>query len=216
MLLWEILKKLGRYNEAVSYFKDANLIDSENIHILNRRAISYYVLQEYNNALLDLNKATQLNPTNSVTHYYKGLTFYAMGNIDDAIIALEKCIEIDSNDSLAKIELFNMKCLLNKKDLNHNNVEIINQISNISNNKSLLFIRCRIYIELGKYDKALLDFNRLFELYHEDISFIYLLQKYLNYWSYLCDYYKIGDNDYRDIGITENFKKYMYKGKKRF
>ncbi|CAB4410389.1 unnamed protein product [Rhizophagus irregularis] len=203
----EILKKLGRYNEAISYFTDANLIDPENIHILNRRAISYYALQEYYKALSDLDKATQLNPLNSLTYYYKGLTYYAMEHIYDAVVAFEKCIEIDPNDNLAKIQLYFI-------DLNHDTVIEINQIPNISDNKSLLFVRCKIYIELGEYDKALLDFNRLFELYNEDISFIYLLQNYLNYWSYLCDYYKISDNDYRDIGIIENFIRYMYKVKK--
>ncbi|PKK66275.1 TPR-like protein [Rhizophagus irregularis] len=208
----EILKKLGRYNEAVLYFTDANLVDPENTHNLNRRAISYYALQEYNKALLDLDKATKLNSSNSLTHYYKGLTYYAMENFYDAIVAFEKCMEIDPNDNLAKILFCFMKYLLSKKC--YNIVAEISQISNISDNKSLLFIRCEIYIELGEYDKALLDFNRLFELYNEDISFICLLQNYLNYWSYLCDYYKISDIDYKDIGIIDNFKKYMYKVKK--
>ncbi|POG79488.1 hypothetical protein GLOIN_2v474699 [Rhizophagus irregularis DAOM 181602=DAOM 197198] len=208
----EILKKLGRYSEAVLYFTDANLVDPENTHNLNRRAISYYALQEYNKALLDLDKATKLNSSNSLTHYYKGLTYYAMENFYDAIVAFEKCMEIDPNDNLAKILFCFMKYLLSKKC--YNIVTEISQISNISDNKSLLFIRCEIYIELGEYDKALLDFNRLFELYNEDISFIYLLQNYLNYWSYLCDYYKISDIDYKDIGIIDNFKKYMYKVKK--
>ncbi|PKC08823.1 TPR-like protein [Rhizophagus irregularis] len=208
----EILKKLGRYNEAVLYFTDANLVDPENTHNLNRRAISYYALQEYNKALLDFDKATQLNPSNSLTYYYKGLTYYAMENFYDAIAAFEKCIEIDPNDNLSKIQLYLMKYLLSKKY--HNIVTEISQMSNINENKSLFFIRCKIYIELGGYDKALLDFNRLFELYNEDISFIYLLQNYLNYWSYLCGYYKISDIDYKDIGIIDNFKKYMYKVKK--
>jgi hypothetical protein len=105
--------------------------------------------------------------------------------------------------------LLNKKC---SKDLNHDIITVINQLANIGDDKSLLFIRCKIYIELGKYDKALLDFNRLFELNYENISFIYLLQKYHDYWLYLCSYNKISDNDYRDIRTIENFKKYMYKG----
>src|SRR3954464_12212778 len=52
----EILSKMGRYSDAILYFTRANVIDPENIHNLNKRAVAYYVLQEYNKALLDLNK----------------------------------------------------------------------------------------------------------------------------------------------------------------
>ncbi|GBC06864.1 hypothetical protein RclHR1_00710015 [Rhizophagus clarus] len=213
----EILCKISQYDNAILYFTKANKIDPENVHNLNRRAIAYYILQEYDNTLLDLNKAIFLDSLNSLTYYYKGLIYYTKRNVCDAIVAFEKCIEIDPNDNLAKIQLYYMNYLLNKersKDLNYDIITIVNQIPNIGDDKSLLLIRCKIYIELEKYDKALLDFNRLFELNCEDISFIYLLQKYPDYWSYLTSYYKISDNDYRDIGIIENFKKYMYKVKK--
>ena len=46
----EILFKLKRYDEAVSYFTRAICIDPENIHILSKRAITYKVLEKYKEA----------------------------------------------------------------------------------------------------------------------------------------------------------------------
>src|SRR5688572_9817807 len=94
----------------------------------------------------------------------------------------------------------------------------INQISNIENDKSLLFIRCKIYIELEKYYEAKSDLNRLYDLnYDIDFSFIYLLQKYSGFWSFLYeDYCKINNNDFTELGIVKSFNIYMFKGKSMY
>ena len=62
MLLWRNIK---RYNDAISYFTKVNIIDPENVHKLNKRAIVYYILQEYDKTLLDFHKAIQLDLSNS-------------------------------------------------------------------------------------------------------------------------------------------------------
>src|ERR1043166_1666887 len=85
----------------------------------------------------------------------------------------------------------------------------INQISNIGNNKSLLFIRCKIYIKSKKYEKAKSDLDILFKLNDGDISFICLLRKYSGFWSYL---YK-GRYINNELGIVDKFNQFMYDGK---
>ncbi|PKK57459.1 hypothetical protein RhiirC2_858209 [Rhizophagus irregularis] len=52
----EILCNMEQYSKAILYFTKANIIDPENTHNLNRRAIAYYTLQDYNKVLLDLDK----------------------------------------------------------------------------------------------------------------------------------------------------------------
>ena len=206
----EILMKLGRYIEAESYFTNANNLDPENIHILIKRATNYIVLQEYDKALLDLDKALQLDTLNALAYYNKGLTYYLLGQITDAIILFKQCIELDSNDDLAKAQIYYLEYLLVKnsfKDLS-NIIEKINQISNIKNSKLLLIIRCKIYIELEKYEEALKDLNSLFELYNGDISFLYLLKRHSDFWTYLC---KSNDHIFKDLGIFDSFNVYMYR-----
>jgi len=206
----EILSKMGRYRDAILHFTKANIIDPENVHNLIKRAVAHYVLQEYDKALLDLNKAIQLDFSNDLAYYYKGLTYYTTGDINSSILAFNKCIELNPDNNLAKMQIYYLE------DLNSSN-KIISQISNIENDISLLFIRCKIYIELEKYNGAKLDLNRLYYLnYDDDFSFIYLLQKYSNFWSYLYEVYKINDNEFAELGIVKKFNNYMFKGESIF
>ncbi|PKB94111.1 TPR-like protein, partial [Rhizophagus irregularis] len=41
----EILYNMKQYSKAILYFTKANIIDPENIHNLNKRAITYYIIQ---------------------------------------------------------------------------------------------------------------------------------------------------------------------------
>ncbi|GES87228.1 hypothetical protein GLOIN_2v476919 [Rhizophagus clarus] len=84
---------MNKYHDAISFFTKANVI--ENIHNLNKRAITYYTLQEYDKALLDLNKAIQLDSCNSIAYYLKWLTYYTTENTSKAMVTFKKCGELD-------------------------------------------------------------------------------------------------------------------------
>ncbi|GES80282.1 hypothetical protein GLOIN_2v1871094 [Rhizophagus clarus] len=209
----EILSKIGLYKDAIPYFTKSNDNDPENVYNLIKRAIAYYVLQEYDKALLDLNKVMQLDSQNGLTYYYKGLTHYAIGNVNDALLAFMKCIELHSNDDYAKMQLYYLKYSPknnSSKELNHNIITKINQIADIYHN-NLLFMRCKVYIELEKYLEAKLDLDKLLTLNEEDISIIYLLREYSNFCSYLCKIYEINVTDFNEFGIIDKFGKLIYK-----
>ncbi|RIA82129.1 hypothetical protein C1645_835876 [Glomus cerebriforme] len=211
----EILSIKGKYYNAIEYFTKANNIDPENIHILIKRAIAYYILQEYDKALSDLDKVIQLDPLNSLAYYHKSLTYHTKQDVDNTSIAYNKFTELVSDDILAKIQLYHLEYLLNNnssEDLSHILAKI-NQISNIKN-ASLLLIRCKIYIELKKYNEAQLDFDMLFNYWNDyDISYIYYLREYSDFWSYLCEVYEV-NYGFTELGIVNEFNKYMYFGKK--
>ncbi|GBB89491.1 hypothetical protein RclHR1_01620003 [Rhizophagus clarus] len=107
----EILFNMKKYNESISYFTRANIIDPENIHNLYRRAVAYFILQEYDNFLSDFNKIIQLNNIAYYTYYismyyiirlndmhYKNL-YKARNSIATAgtVVNFQECIEPDSN-----------------------------------------------------------------------------------------------------------------------
>jgi tetratricopeptide (TPR) repeat protein len=223
----EILCNVGMYKGSILYFSKAINMDPENHHILYKRAIAFYVLQEYGRVLLDLDKIIQLDPLNNLAYYQKCITYYTAKDINNAIIAYNKCKELllDSDDVLAKIKLYHLEFLLNlnnSEDLKFEILTKIDQISDsINDDKFLLSIRCKIYLELKKhkqaefdlYRLAKFDLDRLFELSnYKDIPVTNLLQEYTDFWLYLCNSCKI--DDLTDIGIINDFDKYMYKGKK--
>ncbi|UZO07107.1 uncharacterized protein OCT59_027407 [Rhizophagus irregularis] len=207
----EILCNMRQYSKAISYFTKANIIDPENTHNLNKRAIAYYTLQDYNKVLLDLDKVIQLDPLNSLAYYLKCLIYYTKKDIDNAIMVFKKCKELlDFNDTLAKTQLFHLEYLLNKNNSTelNNILTKINQISNIEDNESLILVRCKVYVELKMYHEAMLDLNLLYDRSYnfECISYIYLLREYTDFWLYLND----NNNDLSELGIVDEFSKYIY------
>ena len=212
----EVLVNLGRYNKAILYFTKANNIDPENIYNLSKRAITYYLLEEYNKSLLDLNKVLQLHPSYGLAYYYRGLTFYTMENINNAVSDFKKCVQLNPNNNLAKMQLYYLECLLDKdknnlEDLSHDVITKIDRISNIEEDISLLFIRCKLYIELENYEMAVKDFYKLFSLNESNMSFVLLLQKDSIFWKHLYD---ISINNGDDLRIFKVFDIYMYKSMK--
>ncbi|POG58773.1 hypothetical protein GLOIN_2v1488344 [Rhizophagus irregularis DAOM 181602=DAOM 197198] len=212
----EILCNMKQYSKAISYFTKANIIDPENTHNLNKRAIGYYILQDYNKVLLDLDKVIQLDPLNNLAYYLKCLIYYTKKDIDNAIMVFEKCKELlDLNDIKAKTLLFHLEYLLNKNNSTelNNILTKINQISNIKDSELLLFVRCKVYVELKMYHEAMLDLNLLYDkndiyyLYISYISYIYLLREYTDFWLYLN---VNNNNDLSELGIVNGFSKHMY------
>ncbi|PKK79037.1 hypothetical protein RhiirC2_860864 [Rhizophagus irregularis] len=212
----EILNDLKRYNESLIIFTKASNLDPENIHILIKQAITYYIIQKYDLALLNLEKVIRMDPLNSIAYYYKGLTYYMMEKYSNAMITLEKFMELDFNDDLANMLFYYLKDLLDDNNFENWNNEIvlkINQFSYINSNNLLLLIRCKAYIKLKNYYEANRDLNRLFEL-NNNISFIYLLQEYSDFWSYLCNYHGINNEESAKFGVIDEFDNYLYNEKK--
>ncbi|GBC10879.1 hypothetical protein RclHR1_09990004 [Rhizophagus clarus] len=129
----EILSNMEKYREAISYFTKANIIDPENVHNLNKRAVTYLTIQEYDKSLSDLNKVIQLKPLNSIAYYNKILIYMillnyniyskklstnyyyiveTMENVTDTLACFEKCIELDLRfwSQLCKINKINDYC----------------------------------------------------------------------------------------------------------
>ncbi|GET65626.1 hypothetical protein GLOIN_2v1488344 [Rhizophagus irregularis DAOM 181602=DAOM 197198] len=219
----EILYNIRQYSKAISYFTKANIIDPENTHNLNKRAIAYYTLQDYNKVSLDLDKVIQLDPLNSLAYYLRCLIYYAKRDIDNAIMVFKKCKELlDFNDTLAKTQLFHLEYLLNKNNSTElNNILIrINQISNIKDSELLILVRCKVYVELKMYHEAMLDLNLLYDknLYYSRIilyiSYTYLLREITDFWLYLN--VNNNNNDLSKLGIVNEFSKYMYESKRMF
>ncbi|UZO07238.1 uncharacterized protein OCT59_027531 [Rhizophagus irregularis] len=202
----EILYKLLQYRKAISYFTKAYTLDPENIHNLNRRAITYYIIKKYDKVLSDLDKIIQLDPLNSSAYYLKSLTYYTKNDNNNAKVSFKKCAKLlNSDNDSAKVHLFYLEYLLNNnssKELNN----ILTKIDQIPISNLLRFIKCKIYIELKEYSKA------KFHLCYIVSAFIgYFIQDHPDFWSYLYEVCEINKNDFTEFGIVDKFSKYMYK-----
>ncbi|RGB40295.1 hypothetical protein C1646_753469 [Rhizophagus diaphanus] len=208
----EILNNMTQYRKAITYFTKAYTIDPENIHNLNRRAITYYIIKEYDKVLSDLDKIIQLDPLNSSAYYLKCLTYYTKNDSNKAKVSFKKYVELlNSDNTLAKIQLFHLEYLLNKnssKDLSNIYIKI-DEVHNYNpyENEFLRFIKFKICIELKEYSKA-----KSLLIYIIGFTFIgYFMQDHPDFWSYLYEVCGINKCDFTEFGIVDEFSKYMYK-----
>ncbi|RIA94191.1 hypothetical protein C1645_760615 [Glomus cerebriforme] len=104
----EILsKKKKSFDTAVSYFTRASIIDPENVYNLNKRAITHFIRKDYNKALLDLDKAIQLDTSNSIAYFYKWLIYSIEEDSHNAESVFKTCTELDVWSHLYEICKFN-------------------------------------------------------------------------------------------------------------
>ncbi|PKB95998.1 TPR-like protein [Rhizophagus irregularis] len=101
----EILFNMGQYSTAISYFTKANIVDPENTHNLNKRAIAYYTLQDYNKVLLDLDKMqNELYAKNGCYQYISYIScIYLLREYTDFWLYLS----VNNNNGLSKLGIVN-------------------------------------------------------------------------------------------------------------
>lgn len=108
----EILFKMGyalaqqeRYDEAISYYKDALKLDQENSALHQALASVYRKTNEFASARNHLDAALAIDANNPITYYNYGNLLVDMKHIDEAKEMYKKAIELDEDFQEAKEEL---------------------------------------------------------------------------------------------------------------
>ncbi len=93
------LSTAGRYDEAIVIFSEILQKQPNSATVLTRRAIAYYNNGAYNNASVDLAKATSLNAENHVAWYFLGKIDLDRGSYKAAINSLDRAISYNPGSS---------------------------------------------------------------------------------------------------------------------
>lgn len=89
------------YVQAVELFSKALDADPDNAYIYYERGISYFHLNKKSLALVDFDKAAELQPENPFRFSSRAYVRDACGDIDGAIKDYKRTITIDPDDSVA-------------------------------------------------------------------------------------------------------------------
>ncbi|PKY58093.1 protein prenylyltransferase, partial [Rhizophagus irregularis] len=181
----EILCNMKQYSKAILYFTKANIIDPENIHNLNKRAIAYYIIQEYD-------KYTEL--LKLLSSDSNSLTKFQLFHLE---YLLNKNSSKDLNNILTKI----------------NQIPNISENELLLLIRCKIHIELDKYYKT-KVDLDML-FKISGRDYYKAFSYIHLLlqKKHSGFWSYLYKVCEIDKCDFTKLGITNEFSKYIYKEK---
>ncbi|VEP13132.1 hypothetical protein H1P_1840007 [Hyella patelloides LEGE 07179] len=90
----EALENLARYNDAIDYYSRAIATDNNPL-VLARRGNVYRILEKYDLALNDFNRAIQFDPRYLEGYINRGLTYYQLGNYQQALANFNHVLYID-------------------------------------------------------------------------------------------------------------------------
>lgn len=97
---------LNNLNEPVEAFKildEAIIANPLNIGAFNERGLILYRAENYNEALADFTKITEIDPTNNVAYYNKAMTFFRMKNKQNACVFFHKACELGNRNACQMI-----------------------------------------------------------------------------------------------------------------
>lgn len=89
----------GKYEEAIELFSKILQKQPNSATVLTRRGIAYYNSENFNNASIDLAKATSLNAENHVAWYFLGRIDIDRKSYKSAINSFDKAISYSGNSS---------------------------------------------------------------------------------------------------------------------
>lgn len=98
ILYGRALAALWRYHEAIDVFSKGIKIHPDNALLYRYRGHRYISIREFDKAITDLAKASQLNGRDFDIWYHLGLAHYLKGEFDKARSAYENCLKAAEED----------------------------------------------------------------------------------------------------------------------
>lgn len=98
------LTEIGEFEAAIRDYTEAIRLRPDDTHFYNNRGYCYYAyLQNYTEALKDLNKAIQLQADNIMALYNRAMTYAVMEDYEPAIRDLDEVLRINTQDVWAYV-----------------------------------------------------------------------------------------------------------------
>ena len=93
-----LYQKIAILEDSLYQRKNQQVIDIANYNKASRhisRALRYYYEQEYNQALIEIDQAIELNPNLAIAYARKGTIYYSMGQVQSASINWNIALKLD-------------------------------------------------------------------------------------------------------------------------
>ena len=91
-------QKISTLEDSLYQRKNQKIVDISNYNKASRhisRALRYYYEQEYNQALIEIDSAIELNPNLAIAYARKGTIYYSMGQLQSASINWNIALKLD-------------------------------------------------------------------------------------------------------------------------
>ena len=97
--------------EAIQLLTDSIAMDSTDAHLYVSRAKAYFANEQIGQAMVDINKALQLDPNNVETYLLLADVYYTLGDQDNIASTLNRAAEVNSLDARPLVKLAELNLL---------------------------------------------------------------------------------------------------------
>lgn len=155
----EFLMRSGKFTAALEHLTQMTIIDPFSVLTYIRIGRLFYLMERYENAIIYLKDALELEPANFEALALTGGVLTEMGNLTEALAIFQKSLSTQFNvDVLARIGV--VFGLQGQEEKAH---QIIKEIESKSSTDSQYSIKlARIYLALGEREKAYEFLERAF------------------------------------------------------
>ena len=153
-------------SELTQYFtyliNDADLDKSNLTVALEERGARYRLMRQYDDALADLTRAAELDPSNAWVFVSRGDTYQQMARYDEALADLTRAAELDPSNAWVFVSRGDTYQQMGRYD---EALADLTRAAELDSSNARVFVsRGRAHRLLGRYDEALADLNRAAEL----------------------------------------------------
>ncbi|CAK0895579.1 unnamed protein product, partial [Prorocentrum cordatum] len=153
---------LERYEEAVEDFSAAVEADPNDSSFRFNRGNARFKLGQHEEALVDYGEAIRLEPDNPTYLHHSGLAYEGCGSIRDAILKYEEALERDSDHHPSR---FHLGTMCHADGQYERALKAFNQSPP---DEALYEARGLVHRDMGDFQRALDDFDRVVELKPEE------------------------------------------------
>ena len=179
----------NEFSDAIRYFEECLLIDSNNDVIYSNLAFSFLSLDNHNKAIENFEKAALINSGSFQYHFQLGDLYYKKGNFSKAIISLEKALALDDSNTQTYINLSacygeenNERAIVLMEKL----ISFDPENSSYIRVLSILYLQFKDYENALKYLKSFLNYMPDDPIANHDLGIIYYI---LNDYSLAVNYF---------------------------
>lgn len=177
----------GNYEQAVKYFRNSLVIEDQlnlGIHRAETRinlASTYYLLQDYLQALDMLSEAEKIFQTEKCIEEYQNCQIFKAqvllceNKIDESENIIKDLILnvrsefVRARASLVLYKIYTTKKSLKALDVLNRSINIFERVGNVEGLAEALSLRIEFYKNCKKYNLSALDENRLLSLYADGL-----------------------------------------------
>lgn len=159
--LGQVLYKLNLYEEALMYTNQLLELVLDDYNAIHLKALIQKSLKNYSDALISLEKAIELNPSDNILRFEQGECLLKLKRVDEAIEALTCCAELNGED----YTIYKLLGLAHRQKGEYNkSLHYFNfGLKQDPNRADFLMERSQLYTKMENYDLAEKDLTHILE-----------------------------------------------------